>query len=76
MACRDAALRNTLRIERNHLVQLAVAFKFLLILLRRVHQQFEECLTTSSFLKRDGRIPTYRRRKSDQGIQMSQVPVA
>ena len=76
VAGRDAALRNARRIERNHLVQLAVAFEFLLILLSRVHQQFKKRLTTPSFLKRDGRIPTYRGRKRDQGIQLSQVPVA
>ncbi len=48
MACRDAALRNALRIERDHLKQFTVAFEFLLILPRRC----------------------------DQGIQLTQLPVA
>lgn len=38
MARRDAALRDTLRIECDHLEQFAVVFEFLLILFSCVYQ--------------------------------------
>ena len=56
---RDTAARDALCVECNHLEQLAVAFEFQLILLGRVHQQFEQRLTTSSFVVREGRISNY-----------------
>jgi hypothetical protein len=58
VARREAALRDTLCIERDHLEKLAVVFEVLLILLRRVDEQFKHCLTTASFVTRDGSIPT------------------
>lgn len=46
----DAAARDALRIECDHLEQLAVAFEFLLILLCCVEQQFDELLTAVPFV--------------------------
>ena len=76
MLRRDAAARDALRVECNYLKQFTVAFEFLLILLCRVHEQFEQRLTTFSFVARNRRISNYRRRKCDQGVQLTHLPVA
>ena len=56
----DAAVRDALRVEGNHLEQLAVAFEFLLMLLCRVYEQFKERPMMPSFVARNRRISNYR----------------
>ena len=59
MARGDAAVRDALCIEGNHLEQLAVALEFLLIIFRRVEQHFDKRLTMPSLVACYGRIPNY-----------------
>ncbi|AJZ57192.1 hypothetical protein OI25_2186 [Paraburkholderia fungorum] len=72
----DATVRNALRIERDYLVKLSVAFNFLLELLDGVKQVFQQVALTTSFVNRRSRASCDACRKIDQCFKLPDLPVA
>lgn len=72
----DATVRNALRIERDYLVKLAVAFSFLLVLLDGIEQVFKQISLTASFVNRRSRASCDAGREIDQCFKLPDLPVA
>lgn len=72
----DATVGNALRVERDYLVKLSVAFNFLLVLLDGVKQVFQQVALTASFVNRRSRASCDACREIDQCFKLPDLPVA
>ncbi|KPD19498.1 hypothetical protein ADM96_03020 [Burkholderia sp. ST111] len=69
-------MSNSLRIERDHLVQVTVTFNFLLVLLDGIEQVFQQVALTASFFNRRSWASGDARREIDQCSKLSDLSIA
>jgi hypothetical protein len=69
-------MSDSLRIKRDHLVQVTVAFNFLLVLLDGIEQVFQQVALTASFFNRRSWASGDARREINQCPKLSDLSVA
>ncbi|CAB3792527.1 hypothetical protein LMG28690_03469 [Paraburkholderia caffeinilytica] len=73
---RDAAVSDPLGIECDHLVQVTVAFDFLLVLLDGIEKMFQQIALTTPLLNRRGGASRDACREINQRSKLLDLPVA